>query len=1052
MLKKIVLTLCSVILTTIIFSQTGHPDGQVKNKEGITRCGTMLRIEKFLRSDAQARIASQQISQVTPSGRSATTYRTNAIITIPVVVHIVLNNPYFVTDADVEFQIAKLNLDFSGFNPDSTNIPPEFQAVRGHSQIRFALARRTPSGTITNGINRVRSSIGSNAFELVDPIKRSSLGGADAWDPNSYLNFWVGNEASGQGILGYAQFPIAGNIADDGVFINVRSWGNNPCYTLPKYNLGRTTVHETGHYLGLLHIWGDDGSACRGDDFKSLTTVGSSCILPPSLFNPEGQGNTVSDVGDTPNQASETTDCPAGIKIDSCSPVPPGIMYQDFMDYTQDACYSMFTKKQVERMEWIVDNCRAGLKTSVAALNPPGTVTIDASPFQTVNPGGFEVVGCTSLSYESILSCPGNFIPKVRIRNNGLNTINTVTVGMIINGGIPININISPNLPFGYTTVVSFPSVPVTTGTYTIKFYTANPNGVNPDQVPSNDTLITTLTVAAPLPIPVSEGFEGSTFPPPGWTIFNPNGDYTWVRVSPGHNSNFSATIDNYNNDDSGRIDELRTPRIIFSPTDSAIVISFDVAHKYYPDPINYDTLSVLISSDCGATFTTVYKKWGAELATADTSTLAYLTPANSDWRTDKVSISGNLLSSGNIIVAFRNTNRFGNNIFLDNINIAKSGPGDLQLISIEQPGAIICSPSVTPVVIVKNTGSETIASVNISYSIDNGAPVITTLNSLNLSPGQQLSVTLNPPFTVTPGMHTIKVFISDVLTTISSRDQNPSNDTLTKVFTLVGRLNIPVTEGFESPVFPPINWAVDNPDGLITWERTTTAAKSGSASMVIRNFDYTVTKTIDKFVSPIITGISAFDSLFISFDLAYALGNNGANGNIDTLELQISRNCGQTFSTVWKKWGADLRTTTANGRFIPGGRDWKNIKVDLAPFINTPSFQLYFVAKSNKQNNLYIDNINIFGITLPQRLKDQGYLIYPNPFLNSFVIQHQFPPINLQKITLYNSIGQTVWEKIVDGQVSGLITVDVGNLSKGVYLLNLTYKDKIIVERVVKN
>ncbi|MEJ7821247.1 MAG: choice-of-anchor J domain-containing protein, partial [Chitinophagaceae bacterium] len=642
-----------------------------------------------------------------------------------------------------------------------------------------------------------------------------------------------------------------------------------------------------------------------------------------------------------------------------------------------------------------------GLKTSVAGIIPPGAITLDASPVQSVNPGGNEIVGCTSFTFPSTFACPGNFTPKVRIRNNGLNTLNTVTVGVIINGSPPVTMNISPKLPFGSTTVVSFPSVPVTTGTFTIKYYTANPNGINPDQVPSNDTLTTTLLVATPLPIPFSEGFEGSTFPPPGWSIINPHGDFTWVRVSPGNNSNFSAAIDNYNNDRPGRIDELRTPRITFSPTDSALLLSFDVAHKYYPDVTNYDTLTVLVSKDCGASFTTVYKKWGPELATADTSTLPYITPANSDWRTEKVSITGSLLSAGNIIVAFRNTNRFGNNIFLDNVNITKPGPGDLQLVSIDEPGSIICTPAVTPVVTVKNAGSEPIKNFNISYSLDNGPAVSTSFTSVNLTPGQQLSVTLNPPFSVSPGVHTIKVFLSDVQTSVSSKDQNQSNDTLTKVFTLVGRLNIPVSEGFESPVFPPVNWAVDNPDGSITWERTTTAAKTGVASMVIRNFDYTATNTIDKFVSPVLTGGSAFDSLFVSFDLAYALGTNGVNGNFDTLELQVSRNCGLTFTTVWKKWGTDLRTSTRNGRFVPTASDWKNIRVYLSPFVNTMDFQVYFVAKGNKQNNLYIDNINIFGISLPQRLKDQGYLIYPNPFSTSFIIQHRFPPDNLQKITL---------------------------------------------------
>jgi len=1013
----------------------------------------MLRVEQLFQNDPRLRKQAEELSKAAQAGPAVNTYRTNTIVTIPVVVHIVLPNPNFITDADVQWQIDKMNLDYSGLNPDSTNIPAAFVPLRGHSQIRFTLARRTPTGALTNGIDRVSSSIGSNVNKPVDPIKRSSQGGADVWDPSSYLNFWVGLDASGQGILGYAQFPSAGSPADDGVFINAISWGNNPCYTLAEYRLGRTAVHESAHYFGLLHSWGDDGSGCTGDDFKNLTSVGSTCSLPAGLFNPSGQGNTAADIGDTPNQGGSNAGlCPSGVKTDACSPAAPGYMYQNFMDYTDDACYSMFTKKQVERMEWVIDNCRTSLKTSLGGTTPAAAPTVDASPYQPVNPGGNEVIGCTSFAYQSTIPCAGTFIPKVRIRNNGLNTLNTVTVGMIVNGGAPVTQNISPNLPFGYSTVVSFAGIPVTTGTYTIKFFTSNPNGVNPDQVPSNDTLTTTLTVAAPLPIPMSEGFEGSTFPPNGWTIRNPNADFTWVRVSPGHNSNASAAIDNYNNDGAGRIDELRTPRITFGPADSVLLITFDVAHKYYPDDVNYDTLTVLVSNDCGNTYTTVYKKWGPQLATADTSTLAYITPINSDWRTDKITLRGSILSTGNILIAFRNTNRFGNNIFLDNIRVAPPDPGDLQLLSIDQPLGIVCSTVNTPVVTVQNTGSEIIESLNISYSIDNGAQASTPFSGLNLLPGQRLSFTLAPSFTVTPGTHTIKVFLANVVTTVGSRDQNQSNDTLSKVFSLVGKSVVPVTQGFESPVFPPAGWGVDNPDGSLTWERTTTAASTGSASMVIRTFDYSTINTLDKFASPIISNVAGFDSLFVTFDMAYALGSGGNNGNVDTLELMISRNCGQTLTTIWKKWGADLVTSPAVGRFTPSVSDWANIKVLLTPYITTPSMQLYFVAKGNRQNNLYIDNINVYGVTLPPLLKSKGYLIYPTPFTNSFIIQHYLPPINLQKITLYNSMGQRVAETVIQGQASSVIPVNGSGLASGVYFVYLTYKDKVIVERVVKH
>ncbi|MDQ6756127.1 MAG: choice-of-anchor J domain-containing protein [Bacteroidota bacterium] len=1040
-----------LFLLLVAFNATGFSQKKQDDFSG-PRCGTMQNVEQMFKRNPQLKTFAEQMSKVIPAGPSVKNYRTNTIVTIPVVVHIVLNNPNIVSDADVQWQIDKLNLDYSGLNTDSTNIPPEFQAVRGHSQIRFALARRTPAGILTNGIERITSSAGSNVNLSTDPIKHSAQGGADIWNPGSYLNLWVGNDASGQGILGYAQFPSSGRLADDGVFINVRGWANNPCYTLPAYNLGRTAVHEVGHYFGLLHNWGDDGSACTGDDFANLSSVGSSCSLPTGLFNPAGQGNTASDIGDTPNQAGSSSGlCPSGIKTDACSPSSPGIMYQDYMDYTNDACYSMFTKKQVERMEWVLDNCRASLKTSSGATIPSGAVTIDASPVQSVNPGGSEVVGCTSVDYVSVVPCSGSLTPKVRIRNNGLNTLNTVTVGMIINGGTPVTVNISPNLPFGYTTVVSFPSVNVASGVYTIKFYTKNPNGVDPDQVPSNDTLTTTLTVANPSPLPIAEGFETNPFPPSGWTIFNPNGDNTWVKVSPGHNSNYSAAIDNYNNNFPGRIDELRTPKLTFTPADSTIIISFDVAYKNYPDVTNYDTLSVLVSPDCGATFTTIYKKFGPTLAT-DTSSSAFITPVESDWRTEKITLKGALLSSGNIIVAFRNTNRFGNNIFLDNINIAPPGPGDLKLVSIDQPGAFICSTSVTPSVTVQNIGNETVDHFDVSYSVDNAAFSTTTFAGLNLLPNQQMNIILSPLFTVTQGAHVIKVYISNLGTINGSPDLNRLNDTLTKTFTLVGRLTVPVTQGFESTVFPPAGWGVDNPDNSLTWERTTLAAKSGIASMVIRNYDYANVNTIDRFASPVITNFANFDSLFVSFDLAYTSSNN--TNPPDTLELQVTRDCGQSFTTVWKKWGVDLQTTTTarDTRFIPTTNDWKNINILLTPYVNTPSFQLYFVAKSNKQNNLYIDNINIYGTSLPQRLKDQGYEIYPNPFRGSFLIHHFFPPVTLQNISIYNSVGQKVWEQQLNGQGSGQINVDLSNVSSGIYIVNLTYRDRVIVERVVKN
>ncbi len=632
------------------------------------RCGSMERVDNFFRKNKNLQAILEKSVAAEARINRATTARLQATITVPVVVHIVLPNPYIVTDADVQAQLARLNLDFSGLNTDSANIASQFGPLRGHSRIQFCLARRTPTGELTSGIERRSSTTGSDIGAQKDPIKYTSEGGLDAWNPDQYLNYWVGVDATGSGVLGYSQFPnaIGEPAASDGVFINYRAWGTNNCYTHSDFNLGRTAVHETGHYFGLLHTWGDE-PGCSGDDFAALTTAGSGCVLPAGLFNPQGQGNTTADIGDTPNQGGESVGCPSTqIKTDSCSKTGAGIMYQNLMDYSNDACLTLFTNKQVERMEYVLTHCRVGLTTSPGCQPPANPVLLDVAPTQSVSPGGFETTGCNTTYYSSVLLCPGNIVPKVRIANNGLTTVTNVTVGFQLDNGTPSTKSVNVNILTGATEVVSFSPLPLTTGVHTIKFFTANPNG-SADQVKANDTLSQTVTVVGSATLPVKADFE--TGYPAGWAIDNYNNDATWERKSPGKSSNWSLYINNYEIDATENFDDLKSPRLNTTGVDS-LIITFDLAHKNYPDPDFADTLTVLLTKDCGTTYQTVYKKWGSELATAGSSTDPYNAPAESDWRTEKIALAGSILSSGEVNVIFRNTTRYGNNVFLDNINI----------------------------------------------------------------------------------------------------------------------------------------------------------------------------------------------------------------------------------------------------------------------------------------------------------------------------------------------------------------------------------------------
>jgi hypothetical protein len=104
------------------------------------------------------------------------------------------------------------------------------------------------------------------------------------------------------------------------------------------------------------------------------------------------------------------------------------------------------------------------------------------------------------------------------------------------------------------------------------------------------------------------------------------------------------------------------------------------VAHATYGGQYT-DTLEILASTDCGATFSTLYKKWGSTLATAPNNS-NYFTPTATEWRTDTLDLSA-YLGAAHLVVAFRNHGLWGNNIYVDNINL-------LNTISVfeEQPSA----------------------------------------------------------------------------------------------------------------------------------------------------------------------------------------------------------------------------------------------------------------------------------------------------------------------------------------------------------------------------
>lgn len=256
-----------------------------------------------------------------------------SVVTIPVVVHVVYKgNLENISDQQIYSQLEVLNKDYRRLNDNANTVPAIFAPLAADVELEFCLATIDPTGQPATGITR-RETSWSDIGQLLAPdgrprINYTALGGEDAWDTQHYLNIWVCG--IGGGILGFGTAPGTTIPEEDGVVVDARFFGTTGLAALhPPHHLGRTATHEIGHYFNLKHIWGGNGDSCDDDD----------------------------DVDDTPVQRSAYQGCPVHPQL-SCGNTA---MFMNFMDYTDDACMSLFTLGQKARVWAALEIARPGL-------------------------------------------------------------------------------------------------------------------------------------------------------------------------------------------------------------------------------------------------------------------------------------------------------------------------------------------------------------------------------------------------------------------------------------------------------------------------------------------------------------------------------------------------------------------------------------------------------------------------------------------------------------------------------------------------------------------
>lgn len=274
--------------------------------------------------------------------------------------------------------------------------------------------------------------------------------------------------------------------------------------------------------------------------------------------------------------------------------------------------------------------------------------------------------GVYAITSVSAVSCDSTINPVIKIKNYGINTLTSLTLNYSIDGGTVNTVLWTGSLTTNAYDLITLPSLNAGGGSHNITAFTSYPNGL-PDGNSANDSKTFYFTVVnTGQALPLTEDFEGSSFPANGWTATK------WTKFTSAGgfgNSYNSAVMDFY---------FLMPPATGIMTTDfinfnnyTPLKLSFDVAYARYDDTYT-DTLAIKISGDCGKTWSQVWSEGGAQLATAPDYNYGPFEPAADQWRTETIDLSP-YAAMKKAKLMFEGISGYGNNLYIDNINFSST-------------------------------------------------------------------------------------------------------------------------------------------------------------------------------------------------------------------------------------------------------------------------------------------------------------------------------------------------------------------------------------------
>jgi Pregnancy-associated plasma protein-A/Divergent InlB B-repeat domain/Secretion system C-terminal sorting domain len=541
------------------------------------------------------------------------------IYTIPVVVHVIHLGEAVGSGSNISDQRIKDALKSAAdrfLNASPQSVPVE---------VRFELAKRSPTGEPTSGINRVdgRSvtnyQTGGISWTLGDD-------GADAiaiknlsrWPRDKYYNIWVCHDIAGN-IAGYANYPTTWTY--EGTVMDYRYMSTSSV----------TLAHELGHAFNLAHTFdGDnDGAAC-----------------PPNA-DCATQGDRVCDT--PPHKRSE---CSASSTCENTAGDPYTNVSRNVMSYC--GTRNIFTQGQKDRVK-------------AALFAPTRFSLVESDGLIPVNPqldlAIIEVVADLGADCSETA-------PSVRVVNLGSTPVDSFQIRIKPDDQSGSFFNIYQTLQPGEEALISLTEANLPPGLYRLLTEVTKVNDKTLDDYSNNDFVCGEFLIAGFSDQKYCHSFENMALPEGSFTSQNgaPNVEIVSQSICSSNGDYVLAFRPWSTNSGANLTEQLILPTFYLESPDGAALI-FDRAHGLSSSVAGL-TLNVSGSSDCGVTNSLLYSKTGTSLSTTsrNSGSNPFEPTGCNEWRTDTIQLDAFSEKDATIKFEFQRLNSTsGQNIYLDN-------------------------------------------------------------------------------------------------------------------------------------------------------------------------------------------------------------------------------------------------------------------------------------------------------------------------------------------------------------------------------------------------